>query len=327
MLTSLASTTVVERMPDDRPAYRPYAASVAGIRRLGEHSVRVTFAGADFDTFGTAGLDQRIKIVFPLPGIGVSEIGATDQATIDEGTWYSRWRALPDAVRNPFRTYTIRAARPEVREIDVDFVAHDNTTGHAGPAARWLSGVALGDTLVIVGPDARSAQAATGFDWHPGCATVLLLAGDETAAPAICAILESLPATSRAHAFLEVVGTPDATDAATRSLSPGCQITWLPRGTAPQGVLLDAAVRAWVAGNRDSITVLPTAQVLEDIDVDRDLLWESPAAAPDSDFYAWLAGEASVIKKLRRFLVSETGIDRTRVAFMGYWRHGRAEAQ
>jgi NADPH-dependent ferric siderophore reductase len=46
-----------------------------------------------------------------------------------------------------------------------------------------------------------------------------------------------------------------------------------------------------------------------------------------SDFYAWLAGESSVIKTLRRFLVSETGIDRKRVAFMGYWRLGKSEAQ
>jgi len=326
LVESAAPHAVIERMPADRPAYRPYVAHVAGLRGLGEHSVRVTFTGADFHSFGTAGLDQRIKIVFPLPGIGISDIGAAEPATINGGTWYARWRALPDEARNPFRTYTIRAVRPDAREIDVDFVAHDDSSGHAGPAARWLRSVVLGDELVIIGPDARSAHAATGLDWHPGCATVLLLAGDETAAPAICAILESLPDASRAHAFLEVPGTPDAR-AAMATLPPGCEITWLSRGTKPRGTLLDAAVRAWVARNRDRIAVLPDAQDLDDIDVDRDLLWESPRAAPDSNFYAWLAGEASVIKQLRRFLVSETGIDRKRVAFMGYWRHGRAEAQ
>jgi NADPH-dependent ferric siderophore reductase len=42
--------------------------------------------------------------------------------------------------------------------------------------------------------------------------------------------------------------------------------------------------------------------------------------------YAWLAGEAGVIRALRRHLVSERGIDRRTVAFMGYWRIGRAEA-
>jgi iron complex transport system ATP-binding protein len=41
--------------------------------------------------------------------------------------------------------------------------------------------------------------------------------------------------------------------------------------------------------------------------------------------YAWLAGEAAVIRTLRRHLVAECGVDRRAVAFMGYWRRGRAE--
>ncbi|HYI33451.1 MAG TPA: SIP domain-containing protein, partial [Glaciibacter sp.] len=67
---------------------------------------------------------------------------------------------------------------------------------------------------------------------------------------------------------------------------------------------------------------------LPDVDIDHGILWDVPQAptTPSSDLYAWLAGEASVIKTLRRFLVSETGIDRRQVAFMGYWRDGRAEA-
>lgn len=41
--------------------------------------------------------------------------------------------------------------------------------------------------------------------------------------------------------------------------------------------------------------------------------------------YAWLAGEAAVIRTLRRHLVAERGLDRRSVAFMGYWRMGRSE--
>ncbi|KFF60069.1 siderophore-interacting protein [Cryobacterium sp. MLB-32] len=318
-------------MPTDRPAYRPYVAQVASVRILTEHSTRVTFTGADFTTFGTSGLDQRIKIVFPLPGIGVSDFGANDRATIDEGTWYARWRALPDDVRNPFRTYTIRAVRPGDREVDVDFVRHVSAPQHgptgqggpAGPAARWLGNATPGDELVIIGPDARSIHAATGLDWHPGCATVLLLAGDETAAPAICSILESLPAHSRARAFIEVAALSDT---ARPVIPAGCEVTWLARGSAPHGTLLDTAVRGWVADNRQALTASPSAQPLHDIDVDHDLLWDSPAPVTDGNFYAWLAGESAAITRLRRFLVTETWIDRRCVAFMGYWRRGRAEA-
>lgn len=48
-----------------------------------------------------------------------------------------------------------------------------------------------------------------------------------------------------------------------------------------------------------------------------------PAGPVDGDFYAWLAREAGMIKVLRCLLVSETGIARSRVEFMG--RLGRAE--
>ncbi|MGV9980043.1 SIP domain-containing protein, partial [Micromonospora wenchangensis] len=41
--------------------------------------------------------------------------------------------------------------------------------------------------------------------------------------------------------------------------------------------------------------------------------------------YAWLAGEAGVIRALRRHLVAERGVDRRAVAFMGYWRLGRVD--
>lgn len=38
-----------------------------------------------------------------------------------------------------------------------------------------------------------------------------------------------------------------------------------------------------------------------------------------------LAGEAGVVTQLRRHLVRDHGVDRGRVAFMGYWRQGRSE--
>jgi NADPH-dependent ferric siderophore reductase len=54
-------------------------------------------------------------------------------------------------------------------------------------------------------------------------------------------------------------------------------------------------------------------------------LWEVPEESPFGPLYAWLAGEAAVIRTLRRHLVAERGMDRRAVAFMGYWRLGRAE--
>ena len=54
------------------------------------------------------------------------------------------------------------------------------------------------------------------------------------------------------------------------------------------------------------------------------MLWEVPDAVADGE-YAWLAGEAGTITALRRHLVRDLGIDRRSIAFMGYWRKGRAE--
>ena len=57
-------------------------------------------------------------------------------------------------------------------------------------------------------------------------------------------------------------------------------------------------------------------QQLDDIDVDAELLWDSPVDPSTGDFYAWIAGEASTVKSLRRHLVSEIGVGRRNAVFL-----------
>ena len=92
--------------------------------------------------------------------------------------------------------------------------------------------------------------------------------------------------------------------------------------------------QALVEGVREAAARLCPAgapQEVEEIDVDHELLWEVPrtarggAALRRATLYAWLAGEAAAVRAMRRHLVGERGIDRRAVAFMGYWRLGRAE--
>ncbi|GAA1947213.1 hypothetical protein GCM10009798_02830 [Nocardioides panacihumi] len=40
--------------------------------------------------------------------------------------------------------------------------------------------------------------------------------------------------------------------------------------------------------------------------------------------YAWVAGESRLVTGLRRALVSDLGLNRSEVAFMGDWRDGVA---
>ncbi|WP_106813789.1 siderophore-interacting protein [Microbacterium timonense] len=298
-----------------RPAYRPYSAEVARSVRLSPHFVRVTFTADEFEHFGTARLDQRIKIVLPHPDGTFSDFGQDEGA----GDWYDRWRALPHAERNIFRTYTVRRIDPDSRELDVDFVTHHD----AGPAGAWAEQAVPGQQLIIVGPDARSPLSAGGLDWHPGTARRVLLAGDETAAPAITAILELLGDEYDVDAFIEVPTADDVLDVRHHETA---RLTWLPREDRPHGARLIDALASWADASGEVLAraAAPRRQLVDDIDVDLELLWDSPDPA-DGEFYAWIAGEAATVKTLRRMLVSERGVDRKRVAFMGYWRLGQAE--
>ncbi|TDX76600.1 NADPH-dependent ferric siderophore reductase [Rathayibacter sp. PhB151] len=303
-----------------RPAYRPYLATVARATRIAPHFIRITLTGDDLGSVGCTGPDQRIKLVVPTPTSSAHDFMASvaDESGPDglAPDWYTRWRELPDALRNPLRTYTIRATRPELAEVDVDFVAHGDT----GPASAWVESARVGAQVVIIAPDTRSELAGGGVEWHPGAATTLLMAGDETAVPAISAILESLPASATGAAFLEV---PSAADVLPLQHPAGVRVHWLVRtGTTP-GAQLGDSVRGWATR---FITAHHRGVEVSDVDVDSEILWEVPAERTDPGLYAWIAGEAGAIKLIRRCLVTELGVDRTRVAFMGYWRTGRSEA-
>jgi NADPH-dependent ferric siderophore reductase len=329
----------LERVRDERPAYRPFRVAVRSVTRLSPSFLRVTFAGDELAEFGTAGLDQRVKLVLPLEGetapAGYDHLGICEPEAVATGSWYELWRAAPAELRNPIRTYTVRAVRPRQRELDIDFAVH----GDGGPASRWVRGARPGDELVIVGPDDGSTGWRIGLDWRPGSRDELLLVGDETAVPAVCAILESLDPGVRATAFLEIPGQADALDIALAGA--GHTVTWLPRHGAERGVRLIPEVRAWSLRHRHIIAPSPAPALTpgtptppntesmsltgDENDNDSELVWDSPAADDHTGFYAWIAGETQTVVTLRRFLVKELGTDRGRVAFMGYWRQGRAE--
>lgn len=304
-----------------RPAYRPYRLRVSEVRRLSPHFVRVSFAGGDLVHFGRAGLDQRIKVIVPFADGSMGDFGQDDPAVADDGSWYARWRELPAEARNPLRTYTVRRIDPEAARLDVDFVTHHTP----GPAGAWVAGARPGDELVIVGPDERSPQSRAGLDWHPGSARRVLLVGDETAAPAIASILESLDHRAEVDAFIEV---PTAADVLPLDCAERFRVRWIARDDAEHGVRLTAALGEWCDGSRAVLATAgaPRPQDIAEMDVDSELIWDSPEEG-EGEFYAWIAGEAGVVKTLRRLLVTTHGVDRKRVAFMGYWRIGRSERQ
>jgi len=292
--------------------WRFFTTEVRAVRRLSPSFLRVTFTGDDLDKFADNGFDQRIKLIPPLDEHGHQHLPTGPD-------WYTQWRELPDEKRNPIRTYTVRAVRPELREVDLDMVLH----GVHGPASRWADAAAPGSVACLMGPNAEHDGVHGGIDFNPPAhAGALLLGGDETAVPAITSILAGLPAGATGEALLEV---PTGDDALDLDAPAGVRVTWLPRDGAPHGGRLVPAVRAATRRLLGDRPGEPTE--VEDVDVDEDILWEVPEEPVDaSRLYAWLAGEAAVIRTLRRHLVGECGVDRRAVAFMGYWRLGRAEA-
>ncbi|WP_426997358.1 siderophore-interacting protein [Pseudarthrobacter sp. N5] len=343
------------------PMTLAFDVTVSAVQELGPNFRRVTFGGYSLRDFGVHGgtLDLRIKLMIPSLAKDGSQI-RIPTFKMEQSGWYQEWLAMDPAVRGSMRTYTVRQERLDAvyPEIDVDFVMHFDSSAqlhkNGGPAANWALYAKPGDPLTIIGPNNRAAHCVTaeiysGIEWRPGLAQRVLLAGDETSVPAISAILESLPAYMTGHAFLEV---PEPGDFLEISTAADVEIIWLARGAAigrsrPHGELLQQSVRSavpvpgWVGiKTADGGAGAGAGPEPEDVDVDHDILWETPARmdtaaigasrspgtpAGAMPFYAWIAGEAGVIKEMRRYLVRDVGIDRKQVAFMGYWRQGKAE--
>jgi len=301
-------------MPAPDAPYRFFRARVTAIADVTPSFRRFTFGGADLAEYGDPGLDQRVKVVFPTPTLSLEAMPTGDD-------WYTQWRDLPEERRLPFRTYTTRYVRNDLNEVDVDMVSHDVI----GPASEWIANAVIGDEVLIFAPTTGHQGVSFGIDFVPPAQVdAILLAGDETAAPAIAAILEQLPREARGVVAVEL---PHPDDAAYLPRHPGFEY----RIGARTGHERHAHLMTAVADAAAALAPAGAGADVEEVDIDTDILWEVPrtakggAALKSARLYAWLAGEAGAIKALRRHLVSERGVDRRAVAFMGYWRVGRAE--
>jgi NADPH-dependent ferric siderophore reductase len=287
--------------------------------RVSPTFARITFGGEALSEFGTPGrlFDQRIKLIFPGGSGVLPDLDGTDS------DWYQSWLELPDADRGSMRTYSVREliVDKDRTRLVVDFVLHI-APGASGPASRWAEAALAGQELLLLGPR-RDRDDWGGIEYSPGDARTVLLAGDETAAPAIARILEDVGREVRGVAFIEV---PEGGDILRIDAPEGVEVRWLPRGRLRHGEALIPAVLDYLGDAVDEVSIV-------DVDTE-DPLWETPQfsglgeevadAVNHADRYFWIAGESGVVTTLRRHLVKDLGIDRAQVAFMGYWRRGVA---
>jgi NADPH-dependent ferric siderophore reductase len=250
--------------------------------QLTPHLIRVVLGGTGFDTFSpNEYTDAYVKIVFVRDGV---DVGALPQPlTLDS------FNALPVEQRPDVRTYTVRRVDAERREISIDFVVH----GEHGVAGPWAAAATAGQPAYLMGPSGAYAPDPAA-DWH-------LLAGDETAVPAIAAALEALPDNAIGKVFIEVAGPEEEIEL---SAPAGVKVRWIYRGGRADLVPEDLA-----GDNAPLITAVKEATWLP------------------GQVQVFVHGEAqTVMHNLRPYIRKERGVDaKWANSISGYWRRGRTE--
>ncbi|GAA0529376.1 siderophore-interacting protein [Saccharopolyspora subtropica] len=235
--------------------FRLFRIEVARVHRLSRHVARITFTGPELSAMTSGGLDQRVKMIFPLPGQREPLVPTGERP-------YQALRELPPDIRPKLRSYTVRAHRPELAEFDVDFVLHGGT----GPASAFAGRARPGDRLLVYAPNAEHPHGVrcSGVEYRlDALRGRTLLVGDETALPAIGGILAALPGGVQAKVYVEI---PDVADAQHLASTADVQVHWLPRRARRPGAALVEAVRsaplpggewyAWVAGEAAMVTTV-----------------------------------------------------------------------
>ncbi|SDS37925.1 NADPH-dependent ferric siderophore reductase, contains FAD-binding and SIP domains [Paraoerskovia marina] len=253
--------------------------------RISPSIVRVTLGGDGLGQLTALGRDQWFRLFLPREGQDSLRLPTRTSAL-----WYAQYLTTPKAQRPHVRAYTVRAARPEERELDVDFVVHVDADGTSGPAATFALTAAPGDQVGIL-DQGISYYPEHEHDWT-------LVVADETGLPAVAGICASLPEDARGLVLAEI---PTAADAQEFPVPPGVELRWVVRDEA--GHQADDGVPG-----RAVLAALHAAEL------------------PAGTVYAYTCGESALATGARRHLVTERGVPKNHVDFVGYWRHGHAAA-
>lgn len=255
--------TRLQRLRREPPRFRRVA--VRSRHELSTRMLRVVFGGGELAGFAIESPASSVRLLLPPPGRG----------TIEMPHWTGNQFELPNGDRAPIRTFTPRAFDAERLELTLDIVLHDH-----GAATDWARRTRIGDEVAISGPGRNER-----LDLQ---ATSILLAGDESAIPAIAQLLEWIDRGSTVDVHIEL------TDPSARPElppHPNATITWHDAITdAPPGTAFETAVEA--------LDALPDA--------------------------IWVAGEAATVQRLRAHLFDERGRSRSSVTARGYWKVGRS---
>ncbi|WP_314456613.1 siderophore-interacting protein [uncultured Microbacterium sp.] len=217
--------------------------------------VRLRLEGPELSGFDSPGADDHIRVFFPS--------GADDDL-----------RAAPS------REYTPVTWDATDGWLDVDVALHG-----AGVGSRWAETAAIGAPVGVAGPRGSMVLVGRPDAW--------LLAGDETAVPAIRRFAAQMDDDAVGRIAVEV---PDAAHDLPVAAPPGVEVVQLHRGRRPAGEeLVD-----W----------------LDSLDVEE---------RPDGCVFGFVAAEQSVVRAGRSLLLDRWAGDPAATVVKGYWKRGTTE--
>lgn len=245
----------------------PLVVNVRRVKQLTPRMVRITFGGEQLTRFHFAGPASHLRVF--LPDSETGEPILPDEGP--EGNAFPRGRGFP-----PSRAYTPRCWNPEEPELDVEVALHGE-----GPGSLWASSAKEGDVAVISGRSGGAYFPDVSADWY-------IIAGDETALPAIGTLLDVMPSTMHAYVLAEVKDEKEEL-----ALESAAEISklWLHRadGQTPGRGLADS---------------------MKAIEL------------PRGDGRIWVSCEASIMREIRRHFIEVRGLDRSVLRTQGYWKAG-----
>lgn len=174
------------------------------------------------------------------------------------------------------RIYTVRSVDAQTRRFTLDVVLHEAP----GPMLAWVRALQPGDAFDLTGPRSHLQ-----VPHHEG--SVALLFADQSAIPALFALLQQWPGGLRAQAW---IASDDAYPVNELPTVEGVCMHRLAAGDAP-------------------------------------LLQQARRLPPEPSCTVWAAGEREEMRALRRHFIETVGMPRSDVAVAGYWKRGETTTE
>lgn len=254
----MADETRTRREP---PPFRQ--AVVVSNERVTSRLARIRLSGSELAGLSIDAPAASVRLLVPSPG---------DESLIVP-TWSGNEFLRPDGSRPIIRTFT-------PRHLDGDTLTLEVVLHSEGAVSRWAASAEQGEEAAISGT-------GRGYTIDPNAAG-FLLAGDESAMPAISQLLEWLPSATPVRAIIEIADPEGRTSLPSH---PNVSVSWV--ALPPDGAQGDALV-----ASVESATIPP-------------------------DWRVWAAGEAAAMYRVRKHLFDTLGFERRHATVRGYWKLGR----